>query len=81
MSYTAIYTPLHDLRTAPSDFTKTPGAVTPGARISDPEGLREFVPDWGTDMHTHEHTEEGEYPGQTWEYLAAREKAGDCCTR
>jgi len=69
MSYTAIYTPLHELRTPPSDFTKKPGAVTPGVRIFDPDGLREFVPDWSTDMHTHEFTEEEEYPGRTWEYL------------
>ena len=69
MSYTAIYTPLHPLNMGPSDFTKTPGAVTPGVKILDPDGLREFVPDWDTDMHTHTTTLDGEYPQQTWEYL------------
>lgn len=69
MSYTAIYTPLHSLRTPPSEIQRTPGAVTPGVRIYDPEGLREFVPDWDTDMHTNEFTQKDEYPGRTWERL------------
>lgn len=69
MSYTAIYTPLHNLETPASEFTKRPGAVTPGAKILDPEGLREFLPDWDTEMHTHTTTLKNEYPGQTWEYL------------
>jgi len=69
MSYTGIYTPLHPLDVPPSEFTKEPGAVTPGARVVDPEGLREHVPDWSTDMHTHERTEKDAYPGRTWEIL------------
>lgn len=69
MSYTAIYTPLHSLRTPPSKFTKTPGAVTPGAKVLDPEGLRDFVPDWDTEMHTHETTLDDGYPRQSWEFL------------
>jgi len=69
MSYTAIYTPLHGLRTEPSDFIKQPGAVTPGAKILDPEGLREFVPDWDTDMHTHTTTVGEQYPRKKWEFL------------
>jgi len=69
VSYTAIYTPLHDLESYPTDFAKRPGAVTPGAKILDPDGLREFVPDWDTEMHTHTTTLKDEYPGQTWEFL------------
>lgn len=69
MSYTAIYTPLHDIRTDPSEFTKEPGAVMPGAKILDPDGLREFVPDWDTDMHTHTTTYGDDYPRQEWEFL------------
>lgn len=69
MSYTAIYTPLHDLRRPASEFTKKPGAVTPGVKVLDPEGLQDHIPDWSTDMHTHETTVEGDYPRQTWQFL------------
>lgn len=69
MSYTAIYTPLHPLDTPPAEMQKTGTGVTPGVRILDPDGIDEFVPDWDTDMHTHEATDRDEYPGRTWEYL------------
>lgn len=69
MSFTAIYTPLYPLEYDASDISPKPGATTPGAKILNPDGLDDAVPDWSTEMVTKERTDRSEYPAQQWESL------------
>jgi hypothetical protein len=69
MSYTAIYSPLHPLDTRATDMHWKPRSVTPGAKILDLDGLEAAIPDWDTEMHTHENTLCATYPAQSWRYL------------
>lgn len=69
MSFTAIYTPLYPLDREAADISPRPHTVGCGVRITDPDGLEEYLPDWGTDMVTNEFTDSREYPAQQWKRL------------